>query len=176
MVVAAMSHKRTFPLIQVPIGTKVNSRFYVHDVLSPLIHKYLIPTFGDDISKVFIHHDKSSVRVSEFATLYMELMTLKYGIKFITKPDIPVKGADCSPLDFFGFGYLKQQLESCQVGGLNQLWKKAKKVWDGIPSETCAKVFESWKKRCRVIYEEQGSHVEQIKKIHEHKLTLKELN
>ena len=160
MVIAAMSHFGTFPLIRVPQGTKVTSHFYVTQVLRPLIHDHLIPSFGDNISKVFVHHDKCSVHVSKFTTLYMELMTERYGIKFIAKADIPVKGADCSPLDFFGFGYLKQRVEGYSVQNLNQLWNRCRTVWSQIRPETCAKVYEAWKKRLRLIHDKQGSHVE----------------
>ena len=34
---------------------------------------------------------------------------------------------------------------------------------------TCANVYESWKKRCRLIHEREGSHVEQVKNIDNHK-------
>lgn len=157
-------------------GTKVTSHFYVTQVLRPLIHDHLIPSFGDNISKVFVHHEKFSVHASKFTTLYMELMTERYGIKFITKADIPVKGADCSPLDFFGFGYLKQRVEGYSVQNLNQLWNRCRTVWSQIRLETCAKVYEAWKKRLRVIHDKQGSHVEQVREIHCHKLHLNELN
>lgn len=154
----------------------VTSEYYVKHVLNPLIHKNLIKAFGDNISKVFVHHDKSPVHVSKYTTDFMNSMTEKYGIRFIAKADIPVKGADCAPLDFFGFGYLKQQVEMCQVKDLDQLWKRCQRIWKGIRRETCADVYESWKIRCRKIWERHGSHVEQIKGIHDHKKPLNELN
>ena len=80
-------------------------------------------------------------------TKYMDEMTEKYGIRFIAKADIPVKGADCAPLDFYGFGYLKHEVEKFRVENLDQLWKKCQRVWRGIRRETCDQVYESWKKK-----------------------------
>lgn len=39
--------------------------------------------FGDDASKVFVHHVKSPVHSFGFTRLYIHLMTEKYGITFI---------------------------------------------------------------------------------------------
>lgn len=176
MIVAAMCYFRTFPLIKIPDGVTMTSQVYVNRVLKPLIKNHLVKSFGDDISKVYIHHDKSPVHVSKFTTEYMETITQKYGIKFIAKEDIPVKGADCAPLDFFGFGHIKQSVERCEVKNLDQLWKLCKSIWRKVSPTTCANVYESWKKRCRTIHEKHGGHCEQVPGIHKHKKTLKELN
>lgn len=142
---------------------------YIKIVLRPLIEKYLIPLYGNDINKVFVHHDKSPVRTAEVTKEFMDSMTEKYGISFIRKEDTPVKGADCAPLDFFGFGYLKSKVESSEATTLDGLWKKSCAVWSGISPETCGRVYQSWKERCRMIHERKGSHVEQVKEIHKHK-------
>lgn len=176
MVIGAMTYDRTFPLIRVPKGTNVDSEFYVNHVLKPLIHKHLIPHFKDNISKVFIHHDKSTVHTSEITTNYMKKMNEKYGIKFIQKPDIPTKGADCAPLDFFGFGCIKQSVERMKFTSVNQLWNKCKQVWNKVPADMCMDTFESWKLRCRKIREESGSQIEQRKDIHQRRLPLKSQN
>lgn len=176
MVIGVMTYNRTFPLIRVPKGTNVDSEFYVNQVLKPLIRKQLVPYFKDDISKVFIHHDKSSVHTSEHTKNFMEQMNKKYGINFIQKADIPIKGADCSPMDFFGFGFIKQSVERMKFDNVDQLWKKCKKVWKNVPVEMCNKTFESWKIRCRQIQKEEGNLVEQLKEIHKRKLPLKNHN
>lgn len=87
-----------------------------------------------------------------------------------------MKGADCSPLDFFGFGYLKNKVEKSNVKTLDGLWKKAQSVQSTISSRTCHHEFRAWKKRCRLIHERNGSHVEQTKEIRQHRYPLKELN
>ena len=169
VVVAAMTYFGTIPLFQVPQKTTMTAHNYINLVLRPLIHKYLIPIFGDDINKVLIHQDKSPVHTAEMTTLYLELMNEKYGIRFITKEDIPVKGADCSPLDFFGFGFLKQKVNAAGCRTLKGLWKKCCTIWSEVSPGTCARVYQSWKKRYRMIHQRLGSHVEQTKEIHRHR-------
>ena len=168
MVIAVMTYYGTIPLFKVPEGKTMTAINYIKIVLRPLIEKYLIPLFGEDINKLFVHH-KSQVHTAGVTKEFMETMKEKYGITFIRKEDIPVKGADCAPLDFFGFGYLKGKVESSKATTLDGLWKKSCVVWSRISPETCGRVYQSWKKRCQMIHERNGSHVEQVKEIHKHK-------
>lgn len=119
--------------------------------------------------KFFFHHDKSTCHTAAYTKAYMDQMTSEHGIRFIQKEDIPIKGPDVSPMDFFGFGYLKQEVKKTRVRTLNGLWKKCQSIWDNISPETCAKVFQSWKKRCRLVAKRHGAHIEQVKEIHHHK-------
>lgn len=175
MIVGAMSYYGTFPLIRIRQKT-LKSREYVIRVLRPLVYQYILPLFGNNSSKVFVHFDKAPIHVSDFTQAYMDLMTHKFGIKFIAKEHIPTKGGDCSPLDFFGFGTLKQAIETEKVRTLDQLWKKCQTAWSRITPETCGLVYESWKVRCRKIVERMGSHCEQVKSLHSHKVPLKIAN
>lgn len=175
MIVGAMSYYGTFPLIRIGKET-VNSEVYVNQVLKPIIHDCILPLFEGELSKVFVHFDKSPVHVSKFTQDFMDQITMEYGIKFISKDDIPVKGADCAPLDFFGFGYLKQKVNKTGPKNLDQLWNELEKSWLHISPETCNKVYGAWKRRCRAIVERQGSHIEHVRTIHSHKIPLKSLN
>jgi hypothetical protein len=81
-----------------------------------------------------------------------------------------VKSPDCSPLDFFGFEYLKQKLFHKKSKTENGLWKACQDVWSTITPEMAKLVFESWKRRCRSITKANGSHIEQTKKIHRRRI------
>ena len=61
------------------------------------------------MDKVFFHHDKASSHTSALTSTYLE--EKKIDLSYLNKEDIPVKCPDGSPLDFFGFGFLKQKLE-----------------------------------------------------------------
>ena len=100
MVIAVMTYYGTIPLFKVPKGKTMTAVNYIKIVLCPLIEKYLIPLFGEDINKIFVHHDKSPVHTAKVTKEFMDSMIEKHGITFIRKEDIPVKGADCAPLDF----------------------------------------------------------------------------
>ena len=93
-------------------------------------------------------------------------MSRETGISFIQKEDIPVKGADCSPMDFFGFGWLKAKVAQRKVRTLAGLAKVVKEEWSKLSPETIQNVYAGWKRRLRMIDKMQGKHVEQVKGIH----------
>lgn len=169
MVVGSMCATKTFPLFKVPSSVTVNSVYFVDNVLKPLIEKYLIPHFKEDINKVVIHWDKCASHTSNHTNHFMHHIEEKYGIRCLRKEDIPVKGCDISPLDFFGFGYLKQQLKLTRARTEEGVWKKAREIWSSITPETCQHVYEGWKRRCRMVSKIGGQHVEQTKEIHHRK-------
>lgn len=100
-------------------------------------------------------------------------MGLKHGLSFIRKENIPVKGADISPMDFFGFGYIKQGVTKPNVRSRDGIWKKCSQVWDALGPEVCHNVFQARKRRCRTVNKRGGGHVEQVKSIHRHKVSKK---
>lgn len=166
MIVGAMCESRTFPLFKVPGKVKINSKYYVDYVLKPLITDHLVPYFGENINRVVIHHDKAPSHVSNFTTKFLIDMEKKYGISYIFKDEIPVKGADIAPMDFFGFGTVKQELRQFKGKSEECVWKNCQSIWNGIDANTCANVLRSWKQRCRLVAKEQGGHIEHIHGLH----------
>ena len=68
--------------------------------------------YPNEMDKVYFHQDKASSHTANLTTEYLVKMKSELGISFINKDEIPVKAPNRSPLDFFGFGYLKQRLSS----------------------------------------------------------------
>jgi hypothetical protein len=93
-------------------------------------------------------------------------MKLELGISFIKKDDIPVETPDGSPLEFFGFDYLKQKLLKRRAQTLDGIWKAAQDEWSKIDIDMINKVFDSWKRRLRLIAVNNGEHIERTKTIH----------
>lgn len=170
MIVGAMTEERTFPLMKVPDKVKCNAQFYVDYVLRPLIEDHLKPFFGDDLGKVTIHHDKATAHTAKFTTSFLSEMKEKYGISFIEKKDIPVKGCDISPMDFFGFGFLKQAVGRSKARTKQGVWKKCCDIWNNVDASICKRTFDSWKKRCREVQKRKGDHIEHLKGIHSRKI------
>ena len=54
---------------------------------------------------------------------------MNWGISYIASEDIPVKAPDTSPLDLFGFGYLKQKLRKRRAKSLDGVWKVSQEEW-----------------------------------------------
>ena len=166
MIVGVITGRGTVPLFRVPSEVKINAQYYVDYVLKPLFTIHLPRLYPNEMNKVFFHHDKASSHTANLTTEYLEQLKSSIGISYLEKYYIPVKAPDASPLDFYGFGYLKQQLSKRRARTLNGVWKLSQEVWSHIDVATCQKVFNGWKRRCRLISAKNGEHIEQTKDIH----------
>jgi DNA-binding Lrp family transcriptional regulator len=108
MIVGAITGRGVLPLIRVPPKAKINSEYYIKYVLKRLLEKELPKLYPGELNKVFVHHDKASSHTSIKTSEYAADLKARTGISIIDNSLIPVKSPDASPLDFFGFGYLKQ--------------------------------------------------------------------
>ena len=172
MAVGALSGRGPLPFMKVPQKVKINSAYYVEHVLKPLLEVHVLPLYGEDTCQVFVHHDAASSHTARFMMDYAEDLKRRTGITIIKKSRIPVKSPDASPMDFYGFGFLKQQLFKRKAKTLEGVWKVLNDEWNKVSLITIRKVMESWKKRCHEISSGNGEHVEQTKAIHTHKSKL----
>lgn len=170
MVVGAISGRGTLPLFKVPPNVKINAQYYIEHVLKPLVECHIPKLYGEDSSKVFIHHDAASSHTARLTAAYAQEVKEKFGMTIIAKEDIPVKSPDASPMDFFGFGYLKQRLYRRKVKTMDGLWKALREEWGKVTPEMAQKVMESWKRRCRAINLKSGEHIENHIAIHKRKI------
>ena len=175
MVVAGMCGRGPLKLIRVPPNVKINSEEYIRSVLKPFLEQEIPTIYPGEVTKVTLHHDKATSHTSKVTTDYLERQRSNGGCKYIKSSDIPVKGCDISPMDFFGFGYLKQRLFNRKVSTLDGLWKVLKEEWSLITPEKCREVFDSWKRRCRQVSLMDGGPIEHLKDIHRCKMKLTSL-
>lgn len=160
MAVGAMTGKGILPLHKIPGSTKVNSDYYIAKVLKPIIEQQLPKLYKNELHKVVIHHDQASSHMSNATEAYAAEIKEKLGVTILFKEDIPVKGPDVSPLDFFGFGYIKQRFNCHKKMTLDGAWKALKSEWNKVSAATCKRVIESWKRRLRLIPRLRGYHIE----------------
>ena len=170
MVVAALCGRGTLPLLRVPNNTKVNSQYYINFVLKPILEEYIPQKYSGELKKVFLHHDKCTSHTSKLTQQYLESVKARLGINFIENKDIPIKSPDASPMDFYGFGHLKQSLLKRHPKTKDGLWKVLNNEWSKVSPQLVTKVFNNWKLRCRLIVKNQGKHIEQTRTIHRRKL------
>jgi hypothetical protein len=170
MVVGAISGRGTLPLIKVPQNVKINAKYYIDHVLKPILETHIPKLYPGETSKVYLHHDAASSHTARLTQAYAKDVYDRLGITIINNRDIPVKSPDASPMDFFGFGFMKQQLFRRKATSMDGLWKVLKEEWRKVTIEMVNKVMESWKRRCRLIYQGDGEHVEQTKKIHQRRI------
>lgn len=171
LVVGAISGRGPLPLIRVPVNVKVNADYYIEYVLKPIINELKI-MYPGELHKVFLHHDKASSHTAKKTMAFLNDTKAELGLNFIANSDIPVKSPDISPLDFYGFGFLKQRLFNRRPKTVAGLWNVLKDVWSQITIEKVTEVFSAWKLRCRVVVKMEGKHIEQSKQIHSRKRSL----
>ena len=172
MIVAGMTGRGPLPLIKIPQNVKISGEVYINYVLEPLFRKYLPKLYPNEMRKLIFHHDKASSHTCNLTTAYLKKLKSELKISFINKKDIPVKGADICPLDFFGFGYLKQKQNKCKAKTLTGVWKYFQRRWSLVTHETCMKVFQNWKARLHLVNQKNGEHTEHVKQIHKRKVAL----
>ena len=141
MVVGVMSGLGPLPLIKVPPKVKVNSEYYIRHVLKPLLEVQIPNMNGTGTNKVTVHNDQASSHTSKLTMAYAAQVESTIGIKILPKKHIPVKSTDISPLDFYGFGYLKQRLLRRRAKTLDGVWKVLKQGWSRITPDTSRIVF-----------------------------------
>jgi hypothetical protein len=166
MVVGAISGRGTLPLIRIPKKVKVNAAYYISNVLDPIIHRHLPRLYEGEMEKVTIHHDQATSHTAGETVAYAAEIKSTTGVTIMAKSDIPVKSPDASPLDFFGFGYLKRRLSRRKARTEPGLWKVMNQEWNKIDNTLVTKVFNCWKQRLRLVVKGDGRHIENTKNIH----------
>ena len=166
-----MTGRGVLPLVKVPDKVKINSEEYVQNVLVPLLEQHLPVLYAGELDKVFVHHDAAPSHTSKRTVEYAAGLKARTGITIIPNEEIPVKSPDTSPLDFYGFGALKQRLQHRHVKTTQGLWKVLNDDWAKVTPETCVKVFSAWKRRLRLVKDKYGQHIENCKQLHSRKVT-----
>ena len=118
------------------------------------------------MNKICFQHDKAKPHTALLTQNYLEQLKIEMGISYIVKKDIPVISPDTAPLDFYGFGHLKQRLATSRAKTIDGIWKFLQQVWSQIPKHTVNKVYSEWKRRLRLVSKRDGAHIENIRNIH----------
>jgi hypothetical protein len=140
MVVGAMTGRGDVPLIHVPPNVQINSHRYVDDVLKPLLEVSVPALYPGELHRIFVHHDKASSQTSHDTQRYAKDLKERLGITIIPNAEIPVKSTDASPIEFYGFGYLKQWQHGRKAVTQDGVWKLIRRSGIGLlwePSKRC---------------------------------------
>jgi hypothetical protein len=151
MIVGALTGRGPLPLIRVPPKVKMSAKYYVDFVLKPLLEVELPKLYPNEVYKVYLHHDKCTSHTAAFTQEYLQNLQHRTAIDFIKNEEIPVKSPDASPMDFFGFRYLKQKLSRRHATTTEGVWKLCNSIWSTVGAQMTKKVFDSWKRRCCLI-------------------------
>lgn len=166
MVVGALSGRGTLPLIKVPQKVKVTAKYYIDFVLKPLLEIHVPKLYGKDTKKVIVHHDAASSHTARLTQDYAKDLKARLGITIIQNREIPIKSPDVSPMDFFGFGYLKRKIFLRRPRTFLGVWKVLQDEWCKVDVALVKSVYNSWNRRCRLVVREKGSHIEHVRDLH----------
>jgi len=119
--------------------------------LKPLLEGPPAALYPGELHKIFVHHDKAPSHTARNTERYADEVKKRLGVTIISNSDIPVKAPDASPMDFHGFGYLKQILYSPNESTPDGACKVLEDNWNSVTPETVKKVFDSLERRLRLI-------------------------
>lgn len=156
MVWAGISKMGKTELKFVKPGVKINSEYYINDILKPnleLDFKKLYPK-----NDFILHQDSAPSHVSK--------MTLKFlkdnKVKYIPPEKWTPCSPDNAPLDYFVWGYMLKELAKRKAKNIEGLKRHLKDIWKNIPQNIIDKALDQWPKRCRYIYMNKGNQIEHL--------------
>jgi len=85
----------------------------------------------------------------------------KFKDRFIDKKRWPPKSPDLNPCDFYLWAYLKSRVYNPLPKTLNELKSNIETQIKNITKDELKRVFLNFEKRCDLVIEAKGGHIEQ---------------
>jgi hypothetical protein len=143
MLVEGSTGRGPLPLIKVESRAKINARYYINKVLKRYLEKEIPKKYDVHREVVFVHHDNATSYTAAATQEYLRSIEVRTRIRFIKNDYIPVKGCDVAPMDFYGFGHLKQKMFGRLARTIDGACKIAKQIWSRISIDQIKNVYAS---------------------------------
>lgn len=154
MVWAAICSNGKSKLRFVKPGVKINAEYYVNNILKPFLE--------EDIPKLY--PQRNFVFHQDSAPSHRAILTKKFlrsqKVTFLTPEQWLPNSPDCSPCDYFLWGYIKNRLNSRKISTIAGLKKAILREYNNVPQNMIENALKAWPKRCRRIYYARGHHIE----------------
>jgi hypothetical protein len=148
-----MSNPRGFHVInRLPDGIKMNSEYYITNVLTPLHEKFCSGGPEDCGIPLTIHIDNCSVHTSAATEQFMS------DHRMIRMPQPPYS-PDLAPSDFDLFGTVKSRLEQIQASDADDFFEQLEEILSSISVEELERVFAAWINRVHQVSEGNGEYL-----------------
>jgi predicted transcriptional regulator/hemolysin-activating ACP:hemolysin acyltransferase len=130
-------------------GTKINSKYYINEVLKPFLIQDVPRLFPKrrKIKWVF-HQDSAPSHTAKETIKFLDQNKIHY----ITPQEWMPASPDAAPMDYSIWGYLKQQLNKTRIDSLDELKKRLLCEWRKMNQIYIDKVLASWPRRVLMIY------------------------
>ena len=154
MVWAAVTTTGRSPLLFVSMGVKLNSEWYVSDILEDCLLPWAKQHFKD--KPWTLQQDSAPFHGSKFTQSWI----LRKIPSFISKEDWPAWSPDLNSLDYSIWSILEKRVCSTPHQTLESLKAKLIKEWDAIPQEMLRATCKSFPDRLKAIVKNKGSYIE----------------
>lgn len=104
------------------------------------------------------HQDSAPSHTSKHTLAYL----LQQKINFVTPEEWMPESPDAASMDFAILGIIKRRLQKRKLYTLAGLKRALKDEWKKLEPTVINKTLQSWPKRCRLIYNMHGSHIEHL--------------
>jgi [histone H3]-lysine36 N-dimethyltransferase SETMAR len=141
-------------LLFIKPGAKINSQYYIEEVLKPFLKKDALRLYpqGDYV----FHQDSAPSHASKATREYMD-----QHMNYISPEEWTPNSPDLAPMDYFVWGWMKSQIKNRKPTTLDGLKRALKRCWEDLPQELINKALQSWPRRLRMGNKSKGSHIEQ---------------
>ncbi|CAF4922308.1 unnamed protein product [Rotaria sp. Silwood1] len=137
MVWGGISSRGKTTLCFVQPGAKINSNYYINNILQPFLQRDIPRLFPKkERMKWFLHQDSAPSHTSQQSIEYLK----KYKINYITPEEWMPSCPDAAPMDYAICNYLKRQLNKTQTKTIDELKKKLLYEWRKIDQSYIDKV------------------------------------
>ena len=156
MVWVAFSTDGFFEVHFVDPKVKINRHYYIKKVLTPFAGEYMkrYPN-----RNVLFHQDSAPSHKAKDTVAFLR----KCKIPFIKPWEWMSNSPDCSPCDFWLFGYLKSRLSKRNIMTIQGLKNAIREEVKNIPRDMIERALKSWPRRCRYVYYNKGGTIENFK-------------
>jgi histone-lysine N-methyltransferase SETMAR len=129
---------------KLPTGAKMNSDYFIMDILEPLEQKILPNGRKPHAKRLTVHLDNCPIHISGENQVFMaehNMIRLKH----------PLDSPDLAPRDFYLFPTIKERLTDIQMVGEEDLFDPLRKLLNEIPVRELRKVFDTWIERLTAV-------------------------
>jgi hypothetical protein len=137
-------------------GVKINSSYYVDNVLTELFAEDIPRLFPGEEKKVVFHHDSAPAHASKFIQDWLK----NSGIKFIPKEHWMGNSPDLAPMDYAINGIFKWALFDHEANTILGLKRVMTSVWSEISLEVICNSLRCWQDRVQMMINSGGHHIE----------------
>ena len=149
-----MSKKGKSPLIFVKPGNKINSEYYVSQILEKGLGSWVKDAFGED---VWTFQQDSAPSHSSTITQNWCKDNLP---NFISKDEWPPNSPDLNPMDFSIWAELSRKACAKPHSGIPALKRALKEAWRSLSVETIVNSCNSFKTQLEKVIAAEGGHFE----------------